>query len=179
MAGHYVDNKKFLEALKEHRALCEKAKEEGTEPPQISNYIGKTLMDIATHLSYKSNFINYSYRDEMILDGIENCLRYVHNFNPDRSSNPFAYFTQVIFYAFLRRIAREKKQTVIKGKLIRDIPFEGFELQEHDEDGQYMNSYIDFMQNNSNFDDFIERKKEKKKKAKKDSLEDFMDVTDE
>ena len=175
MAGHYVDNAKFLEELKLYRSKVQEAREHETELPQVSNYIGKTLMDIATHLSYKANFINYSYRDEMILDGIENCLRYVYNFDPARSSNPFAYFTQIIYFAFLRRIAKEKKQSIIKGKMIRDIPFEAFELQEHDDDGHFTNSYIDFMQNNGTFDDSIERKKQSKKKKDAPSLEELLE----
>lgn len=173
-SSHYVNNPDFLEALKKHKALVQQAKKEDLPPPQVSNYIGECILKIANHLSYKANFINYSYRDEMIADGIENCLRYVDNFDPDKSSNPFAYFTQIIYYAFLRRIAREKKQTVIKGKLIRDLPFEAFELQDQDDDGHFMNSYVEFMQNNSNFDDFIERKKEAKKKPKA-GLEEFID----
>ena len=82
--------------------------------PPVTNYIGECFLKIATHLSYRPNFINYTYRDEMISDGIENCLQYVKNFNPEKSSNPFAYFTQIIYYAFLRRIQKEKKQTHVK-----------------------------------------------------------------
>ena len=173
-SSHYVNNPDFLEALKKHRTAVAEALASGADRPQVSNYIGECILKIANHLSYKANFINYSYRDEMIADGIENCLRYVDNFDPEKSSNPFAYFTQIIYFAFLRRIAREKKQSVIKGKLIRDMPFESFELQDQDEDGHFTNSYIEFMQSNGAFDDFIERKKEKKKKAKT-TLEELLD----
>jgi len=173
-SSHYVNNPDFLQALKDYKAKVKAAEAEGKDRPQVTNYIGECILKIANHLSYKSNFINYSYRDEMISDGIENCLRYVDNFDPEKYSNPFAYFTQIIYYAFLRRIAREKKQSVIKGKLIRDIPFESFELQGHDDDGHFTNSYIDFMQSNGTFDDFIERKKDKKKKDKT-ALEEFID----
>lgn len=165
-SAHYVNNPDFLEALKARKILVAEALAANKDTPQVSNYLGECILLIATRLSYKSNFINYSYREEMISDGIENCLRYIGNFDPAKSSNPFAYFTQVIYYAFLRRIAREKKQTIIKGKMIRDLPFEAFELQEHDETGHYINSYIDFMQNNSVFDDTIASKKEKKVKSK-------------
>jgi DNA-directed RNA polymerase specialized sigma24 family protein len=173
-SSHYVNNPDFLQALKDYKAKVKAAEAEGKDRPQVTNYIGECILKIANHLSYKSNFINYSYRDEMISDGIENCLRYVDNFDPEKYSNPFAYFTQIIYYAFLRRIAREKKQSVIKGKLIRDIPFESFELQGHDDDGHFTNSYIDFMQSNGTFDDFIERKKDKKKKDKT-ALEELID----
>lgn len=177
-SSHYVNNPDFLQALKDYKEKVNAATAEGKDRPQVTNYIGECILKIANHLSYKSNFINYSYREEMISDGIENCLRYVDNFDPEKYSNPFAYFTQIIYYAFLRRIAREKKQSIIKGKLIRDIPFDSFELQGHDDDGHFTNSYIDFMQSNGTFDDFVERKKEKKKKEKT-ALEEFIDAPDE
>ena len=147
--AHYVNNKDFLDALIKHRDACAVAKEEGKDKPIVSNYIGDCILKIATHLSYKPNFINYSYRDDMILDGVENCIQYLDNFNPDKSSNPFAYFTQIIYYAFLRRIAKEKKQSYIKGKLIMDMPFDAFEVQEGDEDREFHNAYLEFMQQNS------------------------------
>ena len=105
-SAHYVDNKKFLQAMIEWNDECKK---KGEQVP-ITNYIGECFLKIATHLSYRPNFINYTYRDEMISDGIENCLQYVKNFNPEKSKNPFAYFTQITYYAFLRRIQKEKKQ---------------------------------------------------------------------
>ena len=177
--AHYVNNADFLAALKEYKAQVKEAEEKGLDKPIVSNYIGECILKIANHLSYKPNFINYSYRDDMILDGIENCIQYIDNFNPDKSSNPFAYFTQIIYYAFLRRIAKEKKQSYIKGKLIQDMPFEAFELQEQDESGEFHNAYLEFMQNNHTFDDsFIERKKEKKKK-KQVNLDEFIGDTNE
>ena len=99
---HYVDNAKFLEAMKEYKQLCEDAKKNNKEKPLVTNYIGGCFLKIANHLSYRPNFINYTFKDDMISDGIENCLQYVHNFNPDKSQNPFAYFTQIIYYAFIR-----------------------------------------------------------------------------
>ncbi len=172
----YVDNEKFLEAMREYKAKVQEAQEKGLQKPQVSNYIGECILKIATHLSYRPNFINYTYRDDMILDGIENCIQYVDNFDPNKSSNPFAYFTQIIYYAFLRRIMKEKKQSYIKGKLIQDMPFEAFEVQEGD-DAEYHNSYLEFMQMNQTFDDtFMERKKEKRKKKKSSlDLDEFME----
>ena len=101
---HYVNNKEFLEALVIFKAQCARAEEAGEKRPPISNYIGECFLKIATHLSYKPNFVNYMFREDMICDGIENCVQYIQNFNPDKSKNPFAYFTQIIYYAFLRRI---------------------------------------------------------------------------
>ena len=118
VSEHYVNNKEFLEALVVFKAKCLAAKEAGESRPQISNYIGECFLKIATHLSYKPNFVNYMFREDMICDGIENCLQYIDNFDPTKSSNPFAYFTQIIYYAFLRRIQKEKKQMEIKNKIL-------------------------------------------------------------
>ena len=177
--AHYVNNADFLAALLEMREKKKHAEENGLPKPIVSNYIGQCILKIATHLSYKPNFINYSYRDDMILDGVENCIQYIDNFDPTKSNNPFAYFTQIIYYAFLRRIAKEKKQSYIKGKLIQDMPFESFDLQDGD-DKDYHNAYMDFIQNNSTFDDsWMERKLEKKKKKKSTNLDDFIELKDE
>jgi len=121
---HYVNNKEFLEALIVFKAKCAAAKEAGEQRPQISNYIGECFLKIATHLSYKPNFVNYMFREDMICDGIENCVQYIENFNPEKSKNPFAYFTQIIYYAFLRRIQKEKKQLEIKGKILERSGFD-------------------------------------------------------
>ena len=118
VSEHYVNNKEFLEALVVFKAKCLAAKEAGEQRPQISNYIGECFLKIATHLSYKPNFVNYMFREDMICDGIENCVQYIENFNPEKSKNPFAYFTQIIYYAFLRRIQKEKRQLEIKNKII-------------------------------------------------------------
>ena len=115
---HYVDNKVFLQAMIEWRLKYDKAKDKNRKPPKVTNYIGECFLKIATHLSYKPNFVNYMFRDDMISDGIENCIQYIHNFDPEKSKNPFAYFTQIIHYAFLRRIQREKRQLEIKNKII-------------------------------------------------------------
>ena len=115
---HYVNNKEFLEAICEYKRKVKVAAENGDPKPRITNYLGECFLKIATHLSYKPNFVNYMFREDMICDGIENCVQYIHNFNPEKSSNPFAYFTQIIHYAFLRRIQKEKKQLDIKTKII-------------------------------------------------------------
>jgi hypothetical protein len=115
---NYVNNKEFLEAITVYRKKVLDAKKQDLPKPKVPNYIGDCFLKIATHLSYKPNFVNYMFRDEMISDGIENCLQYIHNFDPEKSSNPFAYFTQVIYFAFLRRIAKEKKQLEIKNKIL-------------------------------------------------------------
>jgi len=138
---HYVNNKELLEAMINYRArvevsykktfnkdLTEQPKQERGKQwegkPPIPNYLGVCFLKIATHLSYKPNFVNYMFREDMISDGIENCVQYIHNFDPEKSKNPFAYFTQIIHYAFLRRIQKEKKQLDIKTKIIEKTGFD-------------------------------------------------------
>ena len=117
---HYVNNKEFLAALIKYREDKEIADHpaKGLPKPPIPRYIGECFLKIANHLSFKPNFVNYMFKEDMISDGIENCVQYIHNFNPEKSQNPFAYFTQIIHYAFLRRIQREKRQLEIKNKII-------------------------------------------------------------
>ena len=115
---HYVNNKEFLAALIKYREDVEIARLQDKVKPVIPRYIGECFLKIANHLSFKPNFVNYMFKEDMISDGIENCVQYIHNFNPEKSKNPFAYFTQIIHYAFLRRIQREKRQLEIKNKII-------------------------------------------------------------
>ena len=173
---HYVDNAKFLQEILAYQQLCRDAEESGEEKPIIPNYLGECILKIATKLSNSPNFINYSYKDDMILDGIENCIQYFDNFDPEKSKNPFAYFTQIVWYAFLRRIDKEKKQSYIRGKLIRDNTIEQFELQDHDMGGDddFQNTYIGFMQNHGTFDYDYEEKKKAKRKKKQASLEELF-----
>ena len=121
---HYVNNKELLQALIVYGEKVAHAKENDLPKPRITNYLGECFLKIATHLSYKPNFVNYMFRDDMISDGIENCVQYIHNFDPEKSKNPFAYFTQIIHYAFLRRIQKEKKQLDIKTKIIERTGFD-------------------------------------------------------
>ena len=121
---HYVNNKELLQALIVYREKVAHAKENDLPKPRITNYLGECFLKIVTHLSYKPNFVNYMFRDDMISDGIENCVQYIHNFDPEKSKNPFAYFTQIIHYAFLRRIQKEKKQLDIKTKIIERTGFD-------------------------------------------------------
>ena len=141
---HYVNNKEFLEALIVFKAQCAKAAEAGEKRPPINNYIGGCFLKIATHLSYKPNFVNYMFREDMICDGIENCVQYIQNFNPDKSKNPFAYFTQIIYYAFLRRIQKEKRQLEIKNKILDKS---GYEVAFHTDDKSSSSDYNTIKEN--------------------------------
>lgn len=115
---HYVNNQEFLAALIKYKDEVAIAEARGLPKPKVNNYIGGCFLKIATHLSYRPNFINYMYKDDMVCDGIENCIQYIDNFDPAKSKNPFAYFTQIVYYAFLRRIAKEKRQLDIKEKIL-------------------------------------------------------------
>lgn len=121
---HYVNNDEFLAALIRYKAKVAEAKEKGLPKPPVGEYIGECFLKIATHLSYRPNFINYMYKDDMICDGIENCIQYVDNFDPAKSSKPFAYFTQISWYAFLRRIQKEKRQMDIKDKILEKTGYD-------------------------------------------------------
>jgi len=134
---HYVNNKEFLAALIKHREDIEIAEIQGKEKPRIPRYIGECFLKIATHLSFKPNFVNYMFKEDMISDGIENCVQYIHNFNPEKSQNPFAYFTQIIHYAFLRRIQKEKKQLEIKNKILEKTGYDQVFERDTLDDGNY------------------------------------------
>ena len=170
---HYINNADFLAALVEYRKSCDEAKKNDKEDPRIPNYIGECFLKIAEHLSRKPNFISYSFRDEMIADGIENCLMYFRNFDPTKSSNPFAYFTQIIYFAFLRRIMKEKKQLYVKYKATEQFGIlDEYEMFE-DADG-----HMKQFQMYDNISEFIfnfEESKRKKKEGKVKGLEKFIE----
>tara|TARA_B100000242_G_scaffold288103_1_gene255844 strand:- start:1737 stop:2279 length:543 start_codon:yes stop_codon:yes gene_type:complete len=174
-AKHYVNNKEFLEAIIEWKEKVKEAESSDEDIPPVTDYIGECFLKIAQHLSYKPNFINYTFKEEMIGDGIENCLQYVNNFNPEKSKNPFSYFTQIIYYAFIRRIQKEKKQTHVKHKIIEKSMMPTFEQNPLDETN-YGNQYMDYLQKNMLPQDGQEVYKSKsKKKETKKSLENFYE----
>lgn len=178
MSSHYVDNKKLYECIIEYRTAVLRAKENNTTRPQIPNYVGECILMIANRLSTKPNFINYSYREEMISDGVENCVCYIDNFDPLKSNNPFAYFTQIIYFAFLRRILKEKKQLYIKHKCLENSSLFN-ELIEQSEfnDMDSTPSQVDLDNENmfdfiKNFEDNLVAKKKKRKKGLEKFIED-------
>lgn len=176
MATHYVDNKQLYAVIVEHKTRVAAAEADNKSPPPIPNYVGECILQIAKRLSTKPNFINYSYREEMISDGIENCISYFDNFDPSKSDNPFAYFTQIIYYAFLRRIQKEKKQVYIKHKTAENSMLFN-ELVDQGEEGEFNFSPADFDSENVSdfikaFEDNINKKKIKRKKGLDAFLED-------
>jgi hypothetical protein len=137
---HYVNNRTLFEKMQEYKAARVLAVAEEKPAPRIPRYIGECLLMICTKLATKPNFSGYTYRDEMVADGIENCIAAVDNFDPDRYNNPFAYFTQIAWNAFIRRINREKKQSYIKHKnyqnnyLMSDQQMETIATNEYSDD---------------------------------------------
>jgi DNA-directed RNA polymerase specialized sigma24 family protein len=182
---NYINNNEFLEAIKSYKKLCLEAEDSGDDAPRIPNYIGECIFKISTRLASRPNFSGYTYKDDMISDGLENAIQALGNFDPEKSSNPFAYFTQIIWYAFLRRIDKEKKQLYIKHKVIENSVIHGTAVEKNDGDSgdaafidlnnDYMNNFV------QNFEDTMERKKiaKKEKEDAKEGLEIFYDKTTE
>jgi len=176
MKKNYVNNQQFLESLIQYKKDCIDAENSGDDLPRIPNYIGECIYKIATRLASRPNFSGYSYKDDMISDGLENAIQAINNFDPEKSSNPFAYFTQIIWFAFLRRIDKEKKQLYIKHKVVENSVVQGTAIDKSDGDAGEA-SYIDL--NNSYMNDFVrtyEENMEKKKvvRDKKKGLEKFI-----
>lgn len=159
---NYINNKDFLAALIDHKQKVETAQAEGLEPPVPSDYIGKCIMQISTRLATKPNFSGYIFKEEMIFDGIENGIAAIKSFNPDKYDNPFAYFTTIIYYAFLRRIEKEKKQLYIKYKYSEQQLMLG---DTYDGDHAVINLDTDHMEDFIR--DYEEKLEEKKAKNKK------------
>ena len=134
---HYVDNQEFLAAIVKYKEQVDLAEKNGDPKPRVNNYIGGCFLKIATHLSYRPNFINYMYKDDMVCDGIENCIQYIDNFDPAKSRNPFAYFTQIVYYALLRRIAKEKRQMDIKDKILENSGYDHVFSGDGDSSAEY------------------------------------------
>ena len=169
---HYVDNEKFLEVMTGYRNAYLDGKENGEEQkPMIPDYAGECFLKIAERLSHRPNFINYAFREEMVSDGIENCVMYASNFNPEKSSNPFAYFTQIIYYAFLRRIEKEKKQLYIKYKTMDEFSMleDNSDVESMGNDAASVSSSASPMtvDKRKTISDFIFAFEEKKRKKKK------------
>ena len=165
MSDHYVDNKKFFAEMVKWKDLVKQAEDVGDPKPQVTEYIAECFLLIAERLSTRPNFINYPYRDEMIGDAIENCLMYAANFDPEKSKNPFAYFTQITYFAFLRRIKKEKDQDKIKYKLMEAADAKGELASMLDPEKASKDPYADYLKLTEN--DILEAKPKKKKRAKR------------
>lgn len=142
---HYVNNREFTDAIVEYSTAVAEAKKKNKSKPIIPDYIAECFLKMAQGLSHKPNFYSYSYRDEMVMDGVENCVKAIGNYDVSASTrtgrpNPFGYFTQIMYYAFLRRIAKEKRQQEIKERYISQANIESFmsDNDDHHYDGSSM-----------------------------------------
>lgn len=151
----YVNNERLYLELVRYKKLVEESREKDLPLPVISDYIGECILRISYRLADGRNFARYTYKDEMISDGIENVIQYLHNFDPDKTNNPFAYITQIVWYAFVRRIQKEKKQQYIKAKNLQMM------ATLEDLNGELMNESI---LPNDALNDLIEEFENKKKK---------------
>lgn len=196
---HYIDNERFFREMQEWKKTVHEAEQSGESEPPITSYIGECFLKIAEQLSSKPNFAHYAYRDEMICDAVENCVVYAANFDPEKSANPFSYFTQIIYYAFLRRIQREKKQSFIKYKMVKDRVGDGNigrylnRMKGFEDGGESMMEYrdpaarrFDLSETDiENFNKELEKEdkrgktKRKNKKSKPKGLENLFEDTDE
>jgi len=185
---HYVNNREFSYAVVEHVKAYNAAKESGKVTPKIPDYVATSFLKIAEGLSHKSNFIRYTYREEMVMDAVENCLKAILNYNIEaatRTGNPnaFAYFTQICYYAFLRRIAKEKKQQDIKFKFIEKAGIEDLIAYVDENDaGDVERMFVDELKqrigqvkaHDDQIKEFAKQEKAEIKEAKKKGLELFM-----
>jgi hypothetical protein len=187
---HYVNNAEFSQAVVDYVKTVNAAKEKEEPLPIVTDYIAMCFLKIAENLSHKSNFIRYTYREEMVMDAVENCLRAVENYNINATTrtgkpNAFAYFTQIIWYAFLRRIQKEKKQQDIKHKYMSQSGVEAFIMLDDDKGGIAVAShFVDVLKDriekvkiyDKEIKEYTKKEKVKRKTRLADSnLEDFID----
>ena len=186
---HYVNNKDFSNAVVEYAREVKVARDNKQQDPMVPNYIAECLLKISEGLSHKSNFVRYTYREEMVMDAVENCLKAITNYNIEAATrtgkpNAFAYFTQICYYAFLRRLAKEKKQQDIKFKYIEKAGIEDF-IAGADTDGTIdstTRAFVDQLRdrisvvrtNDTSIKEFAKEEKKKEKARKAEGLELFM-----
>jgi hypothetical protein len=174
---HYVNNRNFSYAVVDYVKECLDADETSDPHPVVTDYIATCFMKICEGLSHKPNFVRYTYRDEMVMDGVENCLKAIHNYNIDAATrtgqpNAFSYFTQIAFFAFIRRITKEKKQADIKMKFLEQADIQSL-ISSTDCNSQIDQSFIDSIRNkisrihdkDAAIKDFAKEEKAKKKKG--------------
>jgi len=187
---HYVNNAEFSQAVVDYVTTVQEAKKTQTKLPIVPDYIASCFLRIAEGLSHKSNFIRYTYREEMVMDAVENCLKAIENYNLEAATrtgkpNAFAYFTQITWYAFLRRIAKEKKQQDIKLKYLTKAGIENFVDNEHGDamSNQVVGAFVDTLRDriekvrttDAEVKEFVtEEKKRRKSKSTDSDLADFM-----
>lgn len=187
---HYVNNAEFSQAVVDYVSSVKEAEQIADVPPIVPNYIAECFLRISEGLSHKSNFIRYTYREEMVMDAVENCLKAIQNYNIEAATrtgkpNAFAYFTQIIWYAFLRRIAKEKKQQDIKMKYLYKSGIENFIDNElGDATSQNVaDAFVNTLRNriekvkaaDQHFKEYSKVERKKRKKTADSDLSDFLD----
>ena len=187
---HYVNNKLFTQAVIDYALTAQEAKSSGAPAPIVSNYLADCILKMNEGLSHKSNFVRYTYREEMVMDGVENCLKALANFDASAATrggapNAFGYFTQISWFAFLRRIAKEKKQQEVKLKYIAESGLDEF-MVDADEDPEVAKAVQSFVDNlrrridevkekDQKFDYYKKRKLTNKRKSTDSDLMDFIE----
>ena len=186
---HYVNNADFSQAVVEYVKTVREAKEKDQPLPVVTDYIASCFLRIAEGLSHKSNFIGYTYREEMVMDAVENCLKAIENYDIEAATrtgkpNAFAYFTQITWYAFLRRIAKEKKQQDVKLKYLSKAGIENFIDNELGDEmsQQVVGAFVDTLRDridkvkstDNEIKQFVKEEKKKRKRTVDSDLMDFM-----
>ena len=187
---HYVNNADFSQAVVDYVTIADNAKASGDTIPNVPDYIAQCFLRIAEGLSHKSNFIRYTYREEMVMDAVENCLKAIGNYDLQAATrtgkpNAFAYFTQISWYAFLRRIAKEKKQQDIKIKYLTRSGVENFMDVGDDQTANYVaGAFVETLRDriekvrgaDTQFKEYVVEQKKKKKRTKTvdSDLSDFL-----
>ena len=186
---HYVNNAQFSQAVVDYVGKLEECRKEETSLPKVPDYIAQCFLRIAEGLSHKANFIRYTYREEMVMDAVENCLKAISNYNLEAATrtgkpNAFAYFTQITWFAFLRRITKEKKQQDIKLKYLTKSGIESFidvgdEAAAGDVASHFVDTLKDRIQRVRNTDteikEFVKKEKRRRRTKIADSdLSEFM-----
>ena len=175
---HYVSNRDFSNAVVEYCTTVKKAKEEGKPHPVVTNYIATCFLKIAEGLSHKANFVRYTYREEMVMDAVENCLKAIENYDIEAATrsgkpNAFAYFTQISWFAFLRRIQKEKKQQDIKMKYIAEADISAFLGDEEEVFYSQASPFVDTLRQridivksaDTEFKEYVKEEKKRKRRA--------------
>lgn len=171
LATHYVSNKDFASEINIYRKSYLEAQANSIQPPQMSESIGYAILRIANKLSTAHNFVGYSFKDEMIADGVMKCIRKIHLFDSDRSDNAFAYATQIIFNAFIERIKIERRQTSIKAKMVNEKLSSDFVMHGGmQDDPDFSNAFVEFLKDNEVLVDHYATTKDDKKFKVHDSL---------
>ena len=169
---HYVDNEKFFKEMKKWKQRILDAREVEDPDPPSTEYMAECFLKISENLAWRPNFINYTFRDDLVSDGIENCLLYAHNFNPEKSKNPFSYFTQIIHHAFIRRIQKEKKQMHLKYLYVERSGIMQQVSSAGEDNQKQVTTYIEYLHTHEKYAESPYKSQKKKNKIK--NLEKFM-----